>query len=142
MLLRIVALAFVLLAVPACRPSEARVEPTPTFEATSRPAGGAAPSGARPNAYDRRIAPPGGGVMCMYDLDVREVHDAAAARRVVDELNARVAMGRKQEPSAAHYVNVIGRRGSGPDPEIDKEVRAVLFPDGIVEADSVAVEAR
>ena len=69
---------------------------------------------ATPHAYDRRIAPPGGWVMCMYDLDVRDVHDAATARRLLEELNTRLAIGRRREPSAAHYVNVIGHPADAP----------------------------
>jgi hypothetical protein len=95
-------------------------------------------------AHDRRIHLPGGWAMCMYDLDVRDVHHARAARRIVDALNARLALGREREPWAAHYVNVIGRRGEAHDSfaDIDDVVRAVLFPEGIVGADSVAIEAR
>jgi len=94
-------------------------------------------------AYDRRIDR-GSSLLCMYDFDIRDVRDAATAHRLLEQLNSRLTLGREREPSAAHYVNVIARRPRAPDflPDIDDEVRGVLFPDGIVGADSVSVEAR
>lgn len=45
-------------------------------------------------------------VACMYDVDLRAVRGEVAARRLLDEIRARVKAGRGLRPDAAHYVNL------------------------------------
>src|SRR5262249_11791523 len=72
---------------------------------------------------------------CIYELDVREVRGAEAARQLLSRTRERVRAGWALRPEAAHYVNVTAAEPV--DEAVRTEMRAKLGDhDGI---DSVAV---